>query len=193
MEEKARQELLKSIYEQHWLHARHVEYERLWFMTAFIPVIGGLFTLLYLLSNGNHVEPALWYLPFIPLGIILIVCAFGYFLCLTWRAPFVEHTTLAREMMEQYPELKEYAPYTRPKIYRIIKVGWVTAHQLFLYFYSVIASSAILIGIYLADVCDYWLILSLVPLVAGWRVERYYQRREDKYREEMKKRKVDIQ
>lgn len=189
MEEKTRHELLTSIYEQHWLHARHVENERLWLMITFIPAVGGLFTLFYLLCTRDNEGGTLWY---IPLALIVILCGLGYLFCLVWRAPFIEHTTLAREMVEQYPELKEYAPYTRAKIYRIIKVSWITAHQLFLYFYSVTASFALFIGISLVGACPYWFILSAVPVCAGVAVERHYQRREDKYRKEMERRKVDI-
>jgi len=187
MEEKARQELLKSIYEQHWLHARHVENERLWFTNIFALIVAGLLAFL-----GTVDRQLLSLFAIYAGGFILILSMLGYFLCLSWRAAFVEHTTLVREMAEQYPELKDYAPYTRPEIYRIIKVGWVTAHQLFLYFYTVIASFALFGVISVVGARPYWLILSAVPACAGVAVERYYQGREDKYRKEMEKRKGDI-
>ena len=189
MEEKARQELLKSIYEQHWLHARHVENERLWFTNIFVLIIAGLFAFLSKIPAEGETLPILHVSA---VGFILLLALLGYVLCLAWRAPFVEHTTLAREMVEQYPELKDYAAYTRPEIYRIIKVGWVTAHQLFLYFYILIATSAVVLAISLIEACLYWNIAGAVLFCAGVAIERYYQRREDKYRKEMEKRKVDI-
>lgn len=43
MEETTRAELTKGIYEQHWLHARHVENQRLWFANIYRLVAGALF------------------------------------------------------------------------------------------------------------------------------------------------------
>jgi len=34
-------ELVKAVYEQHWLHARHVENERLWFANIFTAILVG--------------------------------------------------------------------------------------------------------------------------------------------------------
>lgn len=183
MEEKTRQELLKSIYEQHWLHARHVEYERLWLTTALIPAIGGLFSLLVLLSN-----------PVIPLVFTIVVCTLGYCLCLTWRAAFLEHTTLAREMAEQWPDLKDYAPYTRPRIYGIIKIQWrwLSANQLFMHFYSLVATCALGLGISEMSLCPWWHIATPVPFLAAFKIARWYDKKEGKYREEMKRRRVDM-
>lgn len=182
MDKKTRHELLKSVYEQHWLHARHVENERLWFTNIFGMIVAGL---LAFLSTVETTDLPLF--AKLAGSFIFILSILGYFLCLTWRAPFVEHTTLARQMAEQYPELKDYVAYTRPETYRIIKVSWITAHQLFLYFYIVIAMCAVVLAISLAEACLYWHIASAVPLCAGVAIERYYQRRENKYRKEMEK------
>lgn len=188
MEEKARHELLKSVYEQHWLHARHVENERLWFTNIFALIVAGLLAFL-----GTVEDKELLSLFAIYAGcFIFILSMLGYFLCLTWRAPFVEHTTLVRKMLEDL-SLKEYAPYIS-KAYRRIKVGWITAHELFLYFYAVMAGGAWVLILYLGvgkgDVksCYLWIsivvsIMLFLGLCSLW--QGLFRKREVAYRKEM--------
>jgi len=183
MEEKARQELLKSIYEQHWLHARHVENERLWFTNIFALIVAGLVAFLGTVKDKELLSLFAIYAG----GFIFILSILGYFLCLTWRAPFVEHTTLARKMVED-SLLKRYG-HSADEVYRKIKIGWISAHELFLYFYALMAGAALFLLLYigLAVFC-WWLsaIISSIPffiLCGLWR--GYLLKREDEYRKEM--------
>ncbi len=183
MKEKTKDELLKSIYEQHWLHARHVENERLWFTNIFALIVAGL------LSFLATVDRQLLPLFAIYAGcFIFILSMLGYFLCLSWRAPFVEHTTLANQVLKDL-ELKRYAPYTS-QVWKRIKLGWITAHELFLYFYALMASMAVFLLLYIGFAIFSWwggIIVSFtlfVILCALWR--GLLARREVEYREDMR-------
>lgn len=179
MEEKVREELLKSVYEQHWLHARHVENERLWFTNIFALIVAGLLAFL-----GTVEDEELLSLFAVYAGcFIFILSILGYFLCLTWRAPFVEHTTLANKMLKD-SLLKRYAPYAT-EAFRKIKLGWITAHELFLYFYALMAGVGLFLLLYIGLAWSYWwvnivLVITLGALWRGW-----LARRESEYCKEM--------
>ena len=135
VDEKARGELLKSIFEQHWLHARHVENERLWFTNIFGVIVAGLLAFLGTVEATNLALFATFTGSF-----IFVLSILGYFLCLSWRAPLVEHTTLAHKMLEADSILRRYIPYA--KGYETIKFWGCSAHELFLYFYALMAGGA---------------------------------------------------
>lgn len=88
MEEKARHELLKSIYEQHWLHARHLENERLWFTNIYVLITGGLLAYTFN-SNGAHFWP--WPI----LLIVFILSLAGLFMSHSLGIPFYYHSRMA--------------------------------------------------------------------------------------------------
>ncbi len=140
-DERPRMELLKSVYEQHWLHARHVENERLWFTNIFGVIVAGLLAVLFTSDGDGTRGQFAVYAGYL----ILILSLVGYFLCLTWRAPFIEHTTLANRVLEA-SGLRRYAPYVS-EAYRVIKIGWVSAHEIFLYFYGITAGLGLLLGL----------------------------------------------
>lgn len=180
MEEKTKDEFLKSIYEQHWLHARHLENERLWFTNIFALIVAGLLAFLGTIDNEELLSLFAIYAGYF----IFILSLLGYFLCLTWRAPFVEHTTLVNRMLKDL-ELERYAPYIS-KAFRRIKIGWVTAHELFLYFYALMAGGASFLLLYIGfKKCPYWwvCIIVFIILCALWR--GWLARRESKYRQDM--------
>ena len=179
MDEKTRHELLKSVYEQHWLHARHVEYERTWFTVVFAIIIAGSATSLTTIDNKELLPLFATYTA----SIIFVLSILGWFLCLSWRAPFVEHTTLANKMLVIDSWLKEYTPYAPG--YESLKFLGISAHELFLYFYALMVGGALFLFLYvgLAILC-LWvsiivsLILSLT-IGALWRL--WLIRREKKY------------
>jgi hypothetical protein len=45
-------EFLKCIFEQNWLHAKHVENERLWFTNLYVAIAVGVLAFL----AGNHIS-----------------------------------------------------------------------------------------------------------------------------------------
>jgi hypothetical protein len=170
MEEKARQEFLKSIYEQHWLHARHVENERLWFTNIFGIIVAGLLAFL-----GTIEDKETPFLFAIYAGsFIFALSMLGYFFCLTWRAPFVEHTVLARKMLETDPLLERYAPCG--KGYTRIKILGITAHELFLYFYALMSGAGLYLILYVGLAKCYWWISIILffVLCLVWRGLRLF-------------------
>ena len=185
MDEKERVDFLKTIYEQHWLHARHLEAERHWFTTVSVAIVAGLLALLAGIGTAGALSPLDHF--FLAAGIfILLISIVGYSLCLTWRAGFVAHTTLAKEILQDIG-LKDYDAYG-PGFERIkIAWGWFTAHNLYLFFYSVLASG----GLYfmleeLISKCSLlfpwrWLFLLILPGI-GISVAYWYNRREKGYR-----------
>ncbi|MCK4387185.1 MAG: hypothetical protein KAW00_00300 [Dehalococcoidia bacterium] len=90
MEEKIkeRNELLKSVYEQHWLHARHVENERLWFTNIYVVATGVL--LAYTFGRNGS---AFWPWPILVPVFILSVA--GFLMCHSMRIPFCFHSRAA--------------------------------------------------------------------------------------------------
>lgn len=172
-------ELLKAVYEQHWLHARHIENERLWFTNIFGVITAGLLAVLF--TSGGHSVPNVF--AICVGGTILILSLAGYWLCVTWRAPFIEHTTLANKIFKNI-ELQQYVPYISPA-YRKMKVGWVSAHELFLYLYSFMAGVSLFIVLYVGlEWCHWW--VSFIPIIilcSLWR--GLLRRREVAYRKDM--------
>ena len=164
VDEKVRLDLLKSIYEQHWLHARHVENERLWFTNIFGVIVAGLLAFLGTSEAANLALFAKFAGPF-----ILILAMLGYLLCLSWRAPFVEHTILANKLLGADLWLKEYASY-RPG-YEGIKFFQISAHELFLYFYALMAGGGLFLLLYIGlGVCYWWIsIILFLNMVILWR------------------------
>ena len=180
-EETERKELLKSIYEQHWLHVRHIENERLWLTNIFVIIMAGSLSLIVIYEASL---PRLF--AVIP-GLICVLSIIGYYFCVIWRAPFLEHTTLAIKMLKEVPELSKYAPYAKGDIYKIVKMGKITAHELFLYFYAAIASVALFLSIYIG--ATKWIpgvppaVLLFVFLVLLWR--KWMKKKEDRWRGQM--------
>ena len=171
-------ELLRAVYEQHWLHARHVENERLWFTNIFGVVVAGLLAFMFTLENNG--TPNLF-------GVygglfIFVMSLLGYFLCLSWRAPFIEHTTLPVLILKD-KELNNYAPYNT-EAFRKIKPGWISSHELFLYFYGFMAAGGLCITLQTGLKWPYWWLGILVGVILCllWRLllrkrEVYYRRK----------------
>ncbi len=178
MEEKVRIGLLKSIYEQHWLHARHVEYQRLWFTTVFALIVAGSMASLFTVDEKLLSQFAI-YAGFV----IFALSILGYFFCLTWRSPLVEHTTLASKMLEADPWLKEYTPYAPG--YERLKFLGISAHELFLYFYALMAGMALFLVLYVGLAWCYWWvsIVLFIILCALWR--GFFVRQEKEYTQKM--------
>jgi len=187
-----------TVYEQHWLHARHVENERLWFTNIFVIVTGGLLALIgYILASGaGEDQPLSWLLPAFLYGtpsLVLVLSIIGYFLCISWRAPFVEHTALLTKMLQEYPGFYiEYGTWARQDLYKLIKLRWITTHELFLYFYGALASMALffLLTVILHERVNCYLYIAgglagmlFISSILVWR--KCLRKREEKYREKI--------
>jgi predicted dehydrogenase len=79
------QENLRKLLEQHWLHCRHLESERSWFMNAYAVVVGGVVAFII----GGELKPSLiFYFLFAFLVIFTFV---GFFLTTRWTYAFEYH------------------------------------------------------------------------------------------------------
>ena len=86
--------LLVAIYEQHWLHARHVENERLWFTNIYAIILAGTLSLLSIPTySGFYVAVLIFLLSLTMIGIL-----FSLKVKLTFRW----YTAKAMQIMKDY-------------------------------------------------------------------------------------------
>jgi len=85
---KERNELLQRVYEQNWLHARHVENERLWFTNIYFIAVGG--SLAFTFEKG-----AAGFWPWPILIPVFIFSMLGFFMCHHMSIPFLYHSRIA--------------------------------------------------------------------------------------------------
>ena len=74
-------ENLRKLLEQHWLHCRHLESERAWFMSVYAAITGGI--LAFMAQRGF--EPP-W-----PLYFLIVLTFFGFFHTIRWIHAFEYH------------------------------------------------------------------------------------------------------
>jgi hypothetical protein len=87
-------DLVKAIYEQHWLHIRHVENQRLWFTGIFAILCGGSFALMH----GGLFDKANW--PIV--GFLVVLSLLGLFFCLRIQMSFNAHKSAAELVLSRY-------------------------------------------------------------------------------------------
>ncbi len=87
-------DLVRAIYEQHWLHMRHVENQRLWFTSIFAILCGGSLALM----RGGLFDKANW--PII--GFLVVLSLIGLFFCLRIQSVFNAHNSAAKLILTRY-------------------------------------------------------------------------------------------
>jgi hypothetical protein len=83
-------ENLRTLLEQHWLHCRHLESERAWFMSIYGAVAGGILAFIAKASDTNlclNNFPLFYTL----ISFLIVLTFFGFFLTLRWAFTFEEH------------------------------------------------------------------------------------------------------
>jgi hypothetical protein len=80
-------ENLRMLLEQHWLHCRHLESERAWFMSIYGAVVGGI---LAFIAKGLDTSLGLNNFPlfYVLISFLIILTFFGFFLTLRWIYAF---------------------------------------------------------------------------------------------------------
>lgn len=141
MEEKARHELLKSVYEQHWLHARHLENERLWFTNIYILIVGAL--LAYTFESG---KAGFWSWPI--LIIIFVLSLAGFFMCHSLRIPSYYHSRMAdiiqiKEWMLPYNYFYRKEELKTTGRFGLDPTKFIHFHAVFYWLYIVMSSLSI--------------------------------------------------
>ncbi len=89
-----KRDLVRAIYEQHWLHARHVENQRLWFTNIFAILCGGSLAVM----RGRLFDEANW--PII--GFLMVLSLIGLFFCLRIQGVFNAHNNVAELILKRY-------------------------------------------------------------------------------------------
>ena len=124
-EDQERAKNLRTVFEQHWLHARHVENERLWFTNIYALVVGGLLASMWMKAAATSCSPWPWQI----LVVILLLSLLGLGMCHSLIIPFLRHRTLA-----QVIQLKEWGlPYTdeyKLEGYRKVYKGGVSKYEI---------------------------------------------------------------
>ena len=89
-----KRDLVRAIYEQHWLHMRHVENQRLWFTNIFAILCGGSL----IVMRGGLFDEANW--PII--GFLMVLSLIGLFFCLRIQSVFNAHNSVAELILKRY-------------------------------------------------------------------------------------------
>jgi hypothetical protein len=89
-----KRDLVKAIYEQHWLHMRHVENQRLWFTNIFAILCGGSFALM----RGGLFNKANWLI----VGFLMVLSLLGLFVCLRIQMSLNGHRGAAELILSRY-------------------------------------------------------------------------------------------
>ncbi len=78
---------LRTLLEQHWLHCRHLESERAWFMSVYAAITGGMLTYIF---TSDTIQ--LW-----PLSFLIFLTFVGLLLNLRWIQAFEHHRRMTKE------------------------------------------------------------------------------------------------
>lgn len=93
-------ENLRRVYEQNWLHARHVENERLWFTNIYALVMAAS---LALMSTKGLILPLATFL--------LILSLLGFVMCHALRIAFIRHSRTSDIILRWEWQLKGYSVF----------------------------------------------------------------------------------
>jgi len=80
-------ENVRKLLEQHWLHCRHLESERAWFMSVYAVITGGV--LAFMAQRGSETLGGLQILW--PLYFLIVLTFFGFFHTTRWTYAFECH------------------------------------------------------------------------------------------------------
>lgn len=89
-----KRDLVRAIYEQHWLHIRHVENQRLWFTNIFVILCGGSL----IVMRGGLFDKANW--PIV--GFLMVLSLIGFVFCLRIQGVFNAHKDAAGLILRRY-------------------------------------------------------------------------------------------
>ncbi|MBI4283609.1 MAG: hypothetical protein HY663_03980 [Chloroflexi bacterium] len=84
----SRTESLRRLLEQHWLHCRHVESERAWFMNVYAVITGSIVT--FTLKTTP--------IDLLPVYFLLAFTVIGFLLTWRWKDAFQYHQKKAEEI-----------------------------------------------------------------------------------------------
>jgi len=133
-------ELVKVVYEQHWLHARHVENERLWFTNIFTAIFAGVISI---------IKDSLFDLASVPLILFLMILSiFGILVSIKFDSIYKTHKRAAELILEMYNLSHINAQFNKHWVNNLIRIS-----KLFPFFFAMCFSflMGVLIYIYLRN------------------------------------------
>jgi len=159
---EVKDENLRKVYEQYWLHARHQESQRLWFTNIYVVLVAGVFAYFGIIEEHYAIK-------ILMLIFLMILSLFGYLVIYSWNLPFVIYSRLAEEISicefslpKKYQRFtkygKDYEYYKYIGFGKKISIRISTGRVLFMLFYS------LMIGIFGA------LISQTIYNVTNWQV-----------------------
>ena len=93
--DRANTENLQVLLEQHWLHCRHLESERAWFMSVYAAITGGIFAFMaYNTASLDNMKLQSWW----PLLFLIMLTFVGFFLSMRWTYSFECHRVKVNEL-----------------------------------------------------------------------------------------------
>ena len=103
-EEANRHENLRSVYEQYYLHARHVENERLLFTNIFAAIVAGI--LAYMSQAGLT-----WY----ACSFLILLSVLGLLMSHALRISFIKYSRMAEIVVRREWKLQDYSVFYAKK------------------------------------------------------------------------------
>lgn len=143
-------DIVKAVYEQHWLHARHVENERLWLTNIFAIILAG---------SLSAIKDKLFDISSLPLVIFLMILSgFGIIFSLKIDSIFKTHTRSAKQILERYGLSDMWARSKRHWVNDKIRIS-----RLFPIFFSICFYFFLFVLIYIFSKCYLW--SSIIPAI----------------------------
>lgn len=100
-------ENLRRVYEQYWLHARHQETQRLWFTNIYAVIVAGVFAYFGAVKGHSTIETPL-------LIFLMVLSLFGYLMTYSWNIPFTIFSRSAEEIaIREWDLPEEYQRFTK--------------------------------------------------------------------------------
>jgi len=102
----------RSLFAQHWLHCRHIESERAWFMSVYAAIVGGIVAYVF----GK--EASDWK----PLVFVLVLTVVGLLINIRWSQAYEHHR---KEIKNTAKQLGICANVVVPWKFRFLRTGYL--------------------------------------------------------------------
>ena len=171
----------RLVFEQYWLHARHVENERLWMTNVFAIIFAGL------LGFMGWKEELIWYIAAFGLALSL----FGLLAVHALRIPFIRYSRMAETIMDVELGLGKFRRFFKQNKKDGLRVNidkfW-SLHRTFVLFYCFTGAGwAALLSISLeASPTTTWIVFGTVAAALIALYQCIFWHREDRIEDEVK-------
>lgn len=126
-EDQEKTKNLRVLFEQHWLHCRHIETERGWFMNVYAAIMAGMLAFLAQRDLEN-----LWAIYF-----LLALTAIGFLLTIRWQYAFEHHRKCINEAADKLGIVAE-VDIPAKHIWKIVRTRYLFPSFYFIVFVGLI-------------------------------------------------------